>query len=158
MAQSGRDESRKLPARDTIQKIISQEDPETLVQSAKVIGQALAFQATSSQIRNIFGTARQIDLRWENDPVGAYRDAVLLRPKIGYMAKRERGRGMADDAGSWLGLCCSRVPAQRGVLRPRRSTSRGLVRRNRVHGCQLGDRLSAGHPWRPLTLVSGGRV
>jgi len=96
MVQSTRDESRRLPARETVQRIISQEDPETLVQSAKDIGRALATQVTSNQIRNIFGTARQIELRWENDPIGAYRDAVLLRPKIGYLAKRERGRGMAD--------------------------------------------------------------
>ena len=96
MAKPTKDESRSLPAPDTIRKIISQDDPETLVKSAEDIGKALAFQATSSQIRNIFGTARQIELRWENDALGAYRDAVLLRPKISYMAKRERGRGMAD--------------------------------------------------------------
>ncbi len=96
MAQPTKEESRNLPAPETIRKIISQDDPEALVLSAEDIGKALAFQATSSQIRNIFGTARQIELRWDTDKEGAYRDAVLLRPKISYMAKRERGRGMAD--------------------------------------------------------------
>jgi CRISPR-associated protein Csm2 len=96
MAQPTREEGRKLLAPEAIRQIISSGSPEVLVSSAEDIGRALAFQVTSSQIRNVFGTARQIELRWDSDPSGAYRDAVLLRPKIGYLAKRERGRGMAD--------------------------------------------------------------
>lgn len=85
-----------IPDKATIERIIAQGDPEALVKWAEDIGQAIARQVTSSQLRNIFGTARQIQLRWPNDPQAAYRDAVLLRPKLGYFAKRERGRGMED--------------------------------------------------------------
>jgi len=84
-----------IPDRAVIERIIAQGDPETLVVWAEKIGEALAKQVATSQIRNVFGTARQIQLRWDNDPDGAYRDAVLLRPKLSYFAKRE-GRGMED--------------------------------------------------------------
>ncbi len=84
-----------IPDRSVIARIIAEGDPETLVQWAEDIGRAIARQVTTSQIRNIFGTARQIQLRWPNDPEGAYRDAVLLRPKLSYFAKRE-GRAMED--------------------------------------------------------------
>jgi CRISPR-associated protein Csm2 len=98
MAQGFRDERppTPIPGKDDIEKIITQGNPETLVKWADQIGQAIARQVATSQIRNIFGTARQIQLRWPNDAEAAYRDAVLLRPKLGYYAKRERGRGMAD--------------------------------------------------------------
>lgn len=86
-----------IPDRRVIEQIIAQGDPEVLVKWADDIGKAIARQVTSSQIRNIFGTARQIQLRWPTDPEAAYRDAVLLRPKLGYFAKRDqRSRGMAD--------------------------------------------------------------
>lgn len=84
-----------IPDQGTIRRIIVDGDPEVLVQWADKIGQAIARQITTSQIRNIFGTARQIQLRWDNDPEGAFRDAVLLRPKLSYYAKRE-GRAMED--------------------------------------------------------------
>ncbi len=84
-----------IPDSSAIKRIIADGDPETLVQWAEKIGEALAKQVTTSQIRNVFGTARQIQLRWPNDPDGAYREAVLLRPKLSYFAKRE-GRGMED--------------------------------------------------------------
>ncbi|MFZ5917325.1 MAG: type III-A CRISPR-associated protein Csm2 [Chloroflexota bacterium] len=85
-----------IPDKQAIEQIIARGDAEVLVKWADQIGQAIARQVTSSQLRNVFGTARQIQLRWSNDPDSAYRDAVLLRPKLGYFAKRERGRGMAD--------------------------------------------------------------
>lgn len=84
-----------IPDMSVIQRIIADGDPETLVKWAEEIGKAIAQRVTTSQIRNVFGTARQIQLRWPNDPGGAYRDAVLLRPKLSYFAKRE-GRGMED--------------------------------------------------------------
>lgn len=84
-----------IPDRAAIEQIIVKGNPEMLVTWAEKIGQAIARQVTTSQIRNVFGTARQIQLRWPTDPEGAYRDAVLLRPKLSYFAKRE-GRGMED--------------------------------------------------------------
>lgn len=85
-----------IPDKNAIERIVVQGDPETLVTWAEDIGKAIARQVTSSQIRNIFGAARQIQLRWPTDPQSAYRDAVLLRPKLSYFAKRERGRGMEE--------------------------------------------------------------
>ncbi len=82
----------------TIRRIIVEGDPETLVKYAQEIGADIAQKrVTTSQIRNVFGTARQIQLRWPIDPESAYREAVLLRPKLSYFARREReGRGMED--------------------------------------------------------------
>lgn len=85
-----------IPSKDDIQKIIADGNPQVLVEWADRIGVAIARQVTSSQLRNIFGAARQIQMRWDTDRNAAFRDAVLLKPKIGYYAKRERGRGMAD--------------------------------------------------------------
>ena len=98
MPYNDRDEKLTVPIPDnaTIAQIISKGDPEVLVIWAEKIGQAIARQVTSSQIRNIFGTARQIQMRWEADAEAAYRDAVLLRPKLSYFAKREGGQGMAS--------------------------------------------------------------
>ena len=45
-------------------------------------------------MRNVFGTVRQIQMRWATDSKKSYRDAVLLRPKLAYFAEREkRGEG-----------------------------------------------------------------
>jgi CRISPR-associated protein Csm2 len=85
-----------VPNKQDIQAIISEGKPEPLVEWAEKIGQSLARQVTTSQLRNVFGTVRQIQMSWDADPTRAYRDAVLLKPKLGYFAKRERGRGMAD--------------------------------------------------------------
>ncbi len=85
-----------IPDKGTIERIIAQDEPDILVKWAEDIGKAIARQVTTNQLRNVFGTARQIQLRWPNDAQSAYRDAVLLRPKLGYLAKRERGRGMED--------------------------------------------------------------
>lgn len=85
-----------IPDKGIIERIIAQGEPEILVKWAEDIGRAIARQVTTNQLRNVFGTARQIQLRWPNSPQNAYRDAVLLRPKLGYLAKRERGRGMEE--------------------------------------------------------------
>jgi CRISPR-associated protein Csm2 len=98
MAYNDHSDKPSVPIPDTgvLAQIITQGDPETLVTWAEKIGKAIARQVTSSQIRNVFGTARQIQMRWPTDAAAAYRDAVLLRPKLGYYAKRERGQGMAN--------------------------------------------------------------
>ena len=91
-----------VPDRAATERIVAQGDPEELVKWAEDIGKAIARQVTTNQIRNIFGTARQIQMRWRSESAeeqrAAYRDAVLLRPKIAYYAQRGHGRasGMAD--------------------------------------------------------------
>lgn len=89
-----RGDSDSLPSRNDIEKIIVGGDVEALVTWADKIGKRLKDENLStSQLRNVFGTVRQIQLRW-NKPGGesetqAFRDAVLLQPKLGYFAQRE---------------------------------------------------------------------
>jgi CRISPR-associated protein Csm2 len=79
------------PTEAEIKQVIADGDPELLVKIADRVGQELAYQRlTTSQIRNVFGTARQIQMRWPTDESRAYREAVLLRPKLAYFAEREK--------------------------------------------------------------------
>lgn len=85
------------PTEAEINQVIADGDPELLVKIADRVGHELADQRlTTSQIRNVFGTARQIQMRWPTDETRAYREAVLLRPKLAYFAEREKraSRGM----------------------------------------------------------------
>ncbi len=91
----------------TIQKIIEQGDNDVLVQTAKSVGEALARQLTTSQIRGIFGSVRRIELDWQDprqkpDPrrvAQAQREFALLRPRLAYQSRRERGRGVEELRG-----------------------------------------------------------
>lgn len=78
-----------------IRDLIVKDDAITLIEVAEDIAQKLSTaNLTTSQIRNVFGTVRQIQLSWSRSPAQSFREAVLLRPKLGYFAKRERGKGM----------------------------------------------------------------
>ena len=80
------------PATSTeIEQIMVNGNVETLVTVANRVGKLLKDQRlTTNQIRNVFGTVRQIQMRWSTNPAKAYRDAVLLRPKLAYFAEREK--------------------------------------------------------------------
>lgn len=92
-------------------KIIVEGDVTALVKTAEEIGKELARQLTTSQIRNVFGEVRRIQLKWpelvsdeiehQDDTIkrsqradDAFRQTVLLRPKLAYQARKERGRGV----------------------------------------------------------------
>lgn len=86
-----------------LQAIIVDGDAKVTVEQARVLGESLARQLTTNQIRNIFGTVRRIEMNWPEDPqteadrqraTRAQRDLLLLKPKMAYQAKRERGRGV----------------------------------------------------------------
>jgi len=85
-----------LPAPAAVKAIIAEDKPEDLVKLAEQMGQRIARQVTTSQIRNVFGTVRQIEINWRNNPQASYRQTVLLRPKLSYAAARERGQGIKD--------------------------------------------------------------
>ncbi len=90
------------PPREDLKKIIEQGDVVLLVEWADKVGHALADKGLSTnQIRNVFGTVRQIQLRWDKPGSDAekqaFRDVVLLRPKLAYFA--ERGKGGERGAG-----------------------------------------------------------
>lgn len=68
---------------------------------AEAIGTGLARQLTTAQIRNVFGTVRQIEMSWGPQASAAerkqaVRQLLLLKPKLAYQAKRQRGKGVED--------------------------------------------------------------
>jgi len=85
------------------QRIIVEGDAKVLTERAERIGTGLARQLTTSQIRNIFGTVRQIEMSWtpqaaDQERKYAARQLILLKPKLAYQARRERGRGVQQLA------------------------------------------------------------
>ena len=85
------------PSSEELKTIVT--DPqgtETLVRCAEGMGQALARQLTTNQIRAIFGEVRRIEGEWKTNSERANRSLILLKPKMAYRAKRERGRGVDD--------------------------------------------------------------
>ena len=100
-----------LVEQTVLEQIIVQGNNEALVQAAERVGDALArqFRLTTSQIRGIFGTVRQIEMDWpfNADPARldpqqqatvqrARRELLLLKPRIAYQARRERGQGVSE--------------------------------------------------------------
>lgn len=85
-----------------LEKIIVDGDAEELVKQADALGASLARPLTTSQIRNIFGTVRRIEMNWPENASDeqarkAHRDLLMLKPKLAYQAKREgdkKGRGV----------------------------------------------------------------
>jgi CRISPR-associated protein Csm2 len=77
---------------DQIRTIITQDQPKLLVDQAEEIGQALSTSLTKSQIRNIFGTVRQIQMNWtgEVQKSASYRQLLMLKPKLKYQAARTK--------------------------------------------------------------------
>lgn len=91
----------------TAKQIIDEGDVSVLVSAAQQIGNDLARQLTTNQIRNVFGEVRQIEMSWpkhrgqmsledQAKADNAYRRVVLLRPKLAYQARKERGRGVEE--------------------------------------------------------------
>jgi CRISPR-associated protein Csm2 len=85
------------------QRIIVEGDARTLTDLAETIGTSLARQLTTAQIRNVFGTVRQIEMSWgprasESERKHAARQLLLLKPKLAYQARRQRGKGVQDLA------------------------------------------------------------
>jgi len=94
--------SSALSAED-YRKIIVEGNAQLLAKQAETIGSRLAHQLTTSQIRNVFGTVRQIEMNWgprstEQQRKYAARQLILLKPKLAYQAKRERGKGVQELA------------------------------------------------------------
>ena len=82
-----------LPSDKDIRSFIENDRPTELVSAADKIGSWLKrLDLKTSQIRNVFGTVRKIQLSWDMDPARWYRETVLLMPKLGYYAEREKQR------------------------------------------------------------------
>jgi CRISPR-associated protein Csm2 len=70
---------------------------QTLVQYADRLGGELKRDLTTSQIRALFGEVRQIQAQWEmgdQQRALARRRLTLLKPKMAYRARKERGQGV----------------------------------------------------------------
>lgn len=87
-----------------IRKIICDFDStKVLVSSAEQFGKFLTSKdnnLSTSQIRALFGEVRQIQGQWETDNTANRQKAVrrlyLLKPKMAYRAKKERGKGVEE--------------------------------------------------------------
>jgi len=93
----------KLLSQQDYQRIVIEGDAKVLTDRAENIGTSLARQLTTSQIRNIFGTVRQIEMSWrpratDKERKYAARQLILLKPKLAYQARRERGKGVQELA------------------------------------------------------------
>ena len=96
----GRQDQNVILSPQDYQKIIVEGNAKLLTSKAETIGQRLArkLHLSTSQIRNIFGTVRQIEMNWgqhatEEQQRNAARQLILLKPKLAYQAQRERGKG-----------------------------------------------------------------
>lgn len=72
----------------TARKIILENNPSTLVDEANKLGEQLARDLKTSQLRNVYGAVRQAALRWDTDRRKAYQEIILLQPKLAYYTQR----------------------------------------------------------------------
>lgn len=105
-----------------VKAIIQEDNPELLEATARELGQELATKGlTNSQIRNIFGTARQIEARrrsvylsahGQSEEIGATRrELILLKPKLAYQAARHNKPGLSILS-DWLSTAIDAAVAQ----------------------------------------------
>lgn len=99
----------------SLNKIIVEGDPEELLNRAEDVGRGLSKTLKTSQIRNIFGSVRQIQMNWPPEPVDpgeldaedraklaeaadrGWRQLLLLIPKLKYQGERiKEVRPLAD--------------------------------------------------------------
>lgn len=73
---------------------------QTLVKEADNLGKSLKNSGlTTAQIRALFGEVRQIQAQWgmgAQNRDKAYRRLILLKPKMAYRARRERGKAVEE--------------------------------------------------------------
>lgn len=98
-SQNSRENIRERSAEsNSIKSIIVDGDVSELVTKAEQLGKKLAQDRLStSQMRNVFGRVRQIEMNWNQNPDGSYRQAILLKPKLAYFAKRDENMGHLED-------------------------------------------------------------
>ncbi len=88
-----------IPSEEIKKIIIDPEGAEILVRNADRIGEELKKQGLSTnQIRALFGEVRQIQAQWSipAQHTQARRRMVLLKPKMAYRARKERGKAVQD--------------------------------------------------------------
>jgi CRISPR-associated protein Csm2 len=72
-------------------------DAKLLVKNADEVGRRLKeMNLTSNQIRALFGEVRQIEALWRTDSARARNRLILLKPKMAYRSRKEKGQAVAD--------------------------------------------------------------
>lgn len=88
------------PSDDDLRMIVTDPDgAETLVRWAENLGQYLKNAGlATNQIRSLFGEVRQIQAEWsiESRHDHARRRLILLKPKMAYRARKERGKAVEE--------------------------------------------------------------
>lgn len=90
-----------------LKRIIEDGDAKELVIQSKSFGEQLAKDAlSSSQIRGVFGTVKQIEVSWNStEPRARLRKLLLLQPRLAYQAKRhEKARPLAEVLTQAIGM------------------------------------------------------
>ena len=90
-----------IPSSDLKTIITDRNGAQALVQQAESLGSQLKEMGlTTSQIRALFGEVRQIQAQWGMDEGDnrqkALRRLILLKPKMAYRARKERGRAVQE--------------------------------------------------------------
>ncbi len=98
MTQQTKPATMERPTDQDLRTIITDPDgAQTLVEWAQRLGENLyKMGLTTSQIRALFGEVRQIQAEWGINRQRAFRRLVLLRPKMAYRARKERGKAVEE--------------------------------------------------------------
>lgn len=116
----------ELPDSQTLKVIITGDPVESAKQTdewGRLVGEALARDLATAQIRTIFGKVRLIEMNWPlfGDVDGqkaskALRDLILLKPKLRYQAERKNEvRDLAELLSQAIDLVTNRDEFQRFV-------------------------------------------
>lgn len=90
-----------------LQQIVKDGDPHLLVAKAEELGGKLVGLATTTQIRRLFSTFRQIEMSWppttdrpdqRDQRDHAYRELVLFGPRLEYQTQKHAGLRQLADA------------------------------------------------------------
>jgi CRISPR type III-A-associated protein Csm2 len=83
-----------------IKEIVEHDNPVLLVDEAQKLAVRLRGEqgeATKTQIRRLFSTMRQIEMQWQQNEARAYRQLVLLQPRLVYQtSKNDNLRPLSD--------------------------------------------------------------
>ena len=77
----------RSPAKVNLNSKVITEGGETLVKEAEQLGKQLARNLTTSQIRNIYGAVKKMQMKGKLDT----HKLLMLKPKLAYAAKRHGG-------------------------------------------------------------------
>lgn len=86
----------KQKQQEILNAIICEGNAELLIKQAEELAQQLT-NLPRHQIRRFFGTVRQIQHTWRDNPKKAQRDLILLKPKLAYQRRRIREIGKLEE-------------------------------------------------------------